>query len=321
MHHYSTVTCFFIVQISSKQRTWQVAIPKEAVSHEFLMHALLALAAVHLMYNSPKQRHAYEEAATRHQYLALTSPIPFLHNITRTNCHALFALSNVVSVLNLVYPSSTGLQSDPLDNILDFFVVIRGVKTVLKSASEWIANGSLAQLISYDWHPTMFPLREDVKNTFERLEERNEETSEDPATCQMYTLAIRGLRKAFQTCQVISEEPGLVFSWPVLVLDTYIAAIRMREPMALAILGHYAVLLHSVNSQWWLEGRGSFLIETICQQLPRDWLPFVAWPRGIIQKSWDGMVDFVPAGGSWRPTDDRNHTAEQRRLVPGFTVS
>ena len=192
---------------------------------------------------------------------------------------------------------------------------------MLKSASEWIANGSLAQLISYDWHPTMFPLREDVKNTFERLEERNEETSEDPATCQMYTLAIRGLRKAFQTCQVISEEPGLVFSWPVLILDTYIAAIRMREPMALTILGHYAVLLHSVNSQWWLEGRGSFLIETICPQLPRDWLPFVAWPRGIIQKSWDGMVDFVPAGDSWRPTDDRNHTAEQRRLVPGFTVS
>ena len=131
---------------------------KKQVSYKFQMHALLALAAVHLMYTSPKPRHVYEEAATRLRNLALTSSILFLYNIKRTNCHALFALSNVVSVFNLAYPSSTGLQSDPLDNILNYSVVIRGVKTVLKSAIEWIANGSLAQLISYNWHPIIVPL-------------------------------------------------------------------------------------------------------------------------------------------------------------------
>lgn len=47
------------------------------------------------------------------------------------------------------------------------------------------------------------------------------------------------------------------------------------------------------------------LIETVRQQLPWHWLPVVDWPRGVMQKIWDRSVDFVSAGGFWRPLKEK----------------
>ena len=292
MHHYSTVTCFAISSIPAKHPTWQIAIPREALIYHFLMHALLAVSAAHLMRIRPSKRHIYEEAATRHRNLALTSSIPFLNNINPINCHALFALSNIVSVLSLIFPhpsppSGSGLPSDPLDTTLEFFTVIRGVKTVLSSAQEWIAQGPFATFTEHNWDPSLAPLASDVIAAFERLDKRVEETVEEPALCEVYAGAIQRLKVAFQTDEVIRDEPGLVFIWPVVVPERYVAELSNRTPMALAILGHYAVLLHSNNGPWWLEGRGRLLLEAVCQVLPSEWLSAVDWPRKTVEKNYD----------------------------------
>ena len=284
------------------------------------MHALLSLAAVHRMHTSPKQRHVYEETATRHRNLALAFSIKQLHNINPMNCKALFAFSGIVSFLNLVLPHSpsAALDLDPLDDIIEFFVVLRGVKTVLKSAMEWIAHGSFAQIPRHDWNPIVAPLQDDVESAFGHLEERIEETTEDDTVGQIYKSAIRELRIAFQTCEVIAEEPTLVFIWPATVPEAYIAALRKREPMALAILGYYTLLLHGVDSQWWLKGRGRLLIETICQKLPPEWLPTIEWPRNIIQKGWEGAVDFSPLQDLCQSTGNKDVAVGQDDQYEGF---
>ena len=290
MHHYSTVTCFEISKVPAKHPTWQTAVPREALTYHFLMHALLAISAVHLMYLYPSKQHIYEAAATRHRNQALTTSIPFLNNINPVNCHALFALSNMVSVLSLIFPhpsppSGSGLPSDPLDTTLEFFTVIRGVKTVLSSAQEWIAQGPFATFTEHNWEPSLAPLANDVIAAFERLEKRVEETAEEPALCEAYAGAIQRLKVAFQTDEVIRDEPGLVFIWPVVVPERYVTELSNRTPMALAILGHYAVLLHSNNGPWWLEGRGRLLLEAVCQVLPSEWLSAVDWPRKTVERN------------------------------------
>ena len=301
MHHYSTITCFEISRIPAKQSTWQISVPREALTYPFLMHALLAVSAAHLMHIRPSRQHIYEEAATKHQNLALTSSIPFLNNITPINCHALFALSNIVSVLSLVFPHPSapplsGLPSDPLDTILEFFTVIRGVKTVLSSAEEWIAQGPLATFTQHNWEPSLAPLADDVKAAFECLERRVEEAADEPVLCEAYARAIQRLKVAFQTDELIRDEPGLAFIWPVVVPEGYMMGLRNRTPMALAILGHYAVLLHSSNGPWWLEGRGRLLLEAVCQVLPSEWLSAVDWPQETIEKSFDFAFLPTPFG-------------------------
>ena len=290
MHHYSTVTCFELSKVPAKHPTWQTAVPREALTYHFLMHALLAISAVHLMYLCPSKQHIYEEAATRHRNRALTTSIPFLNNITPINCHALFALSNIISVLSLIFPhpsppSSLGLSSDPLNTTLEFFMVIRGVKTILSSAQEWIAHGPLYTFTQHNWEPSLAPLPNNAMAAFERLERKVEETVEEPALCEAYGEAIQKLKKAFQTDEVIRDEPGLALIWPVVVPERYITELSNRMPMAVTILGYYAVLLHSNSGPWWLEGRGRILLEAVCEVLPSEWLPAVDWPRETIEKN------------------------------------
>ncbi len=302
MHHYSTVTCYSFSVLPFKQNTWQDAVPREAQSYNFLMHAMLAIAAVQLVHARPDGHQLYKEAARRHQNLALRTSIQHLHNVTQSNCHALFALSSIVAMLALKfpYPSNSRSSSAPVDEIVDFFRLIRGVKTVLESASDWLLGGWLAPLLHYDWDPTLVPLPDDLRVAFDEVEARNDAVTGDLKDRKAYHFALRNLKIKFQTSKVMEEEPALVFAWPVGVQEHYISALRRHEPMATVILAYYSVLLHTVDEQWWAAGRGSHLIEAISRTLPPEWLPLIQWPRESVQLGWRCVVDRTPGCNSWR---------------------
>ncbi len=308
LHQFTTVTCFSLSNIPSKQNIWQVDVPREAMSHQFLLHALLAIAAVHLMYLSPTERHLYEKAASNHRNLALSMSIPALNKVTPDNCHALFALSCVISVLAFAFPhrEQLSLPSTPVDDILSVFVLIRGVQTVLQSAQEWITKGPLRALIGYDWNPTASPLPKDMTIAFEKLFEKNERDTPDPTIRANYNSTIQGLKKAFEIHTVVGGEPGLIFTWLVIVQASYIAQLEKKDPIALAILAHYAVIIHSSDSQWWIEGRGAQLFEAIYRILPPEWLPAVELPRKIVTIGWDWNNDSAQAGAALSKSPSRD---------------
>lgn len=53
--------------------------------------------------------------------------------------------------------------------------------------------------------------------------------------------------------------------------------------MALVILAHWAVLLHSVSAQWWAGERGRLLVEAIFQELDDEWSAAVQWSMDVVQ--------------------------------------
>ena len=55
-HHYANCTSATLSDRDSVQLTWRVAVTKEALSHEFLMHALLSFASAQLVQLCPAQR-------------------------------------------------------------------------------------------------------------------------------------------------------------------------------------------------------------------------------------------------------------------------
>ena len=292
-HHFRTAVSFSLSSIAPKQQVWQFPVSREALKFEFLMHAILALAAANLMSLHCDQRQFYEKIAKTHQNIAFQSSLPYFQDITPTNCHALFAFSNIVAPLTsaFIHGSISTLRSDSLDMILDFFSLLRGIQILLRCAPDWITEGPLAELVNHDWNPPQRPLPVDVKAAFQSLDLQNEEISTDSEDPQLYASPIRLLKKAFQTYQIIAEEPGMVLIWPIVVPESYIAAIKRREPFALVILAHFSVLLHGVHNCWWLEGRGAGLIETIARVLPSEWLPSIQWPLAVDRENWKQPVD------------------------------
>ena len=296
LHNYTTTTCFSLSTDPSKQQIWKVAVPREAASHDFLLHALLAISAVNLWYVNPTNHHLYERAAVSHRNLALITSIPALNEVTADNCHALFAMSSIISVLCFVLPYSAqlGMPSDPVNDIVSVSKLICGVKTVLHSAREWVALGSLGGLVNYNWDPTTLALPEEARLAFEKLFDMNKRETRDGSIRDLYNATIQDLKHAFEIHTVVAGEPGLVFTWLVVVQASYVAQLEKKEPMALVILAHYAVLLHTSNRQWWLDGRGAHLVQFIHQLLPPKWLSAIEWPREAVRTNGEWKMGSFP---------------------------
>lgn len=67
----------------------------------------------------------------------------------------------------------------------------------------------------------------------------------DPSIRDCYNSTIQALKKTFEIHTVARGEPGLIFTWLVIVQASYIAQVEKKDPMPLVNVAHYAVLLHS----------------------------------------------------------------------------
>ena len=98
LDQYLTTTYHSISSKESVREVYRYAIPKEALSHEHLMHGMLAISAAHLMHTRLDRRNLYETKARRHQQLGKQlpkRPVIGLHfTIPRLNFYASLVIVN-----------------------------------------------------------------------------------------------------------------------------------------------------------------------------------------------------------------------------------
>lgn len=286
-HHYSSSTAPSMSDVAHIRQVWQAVVPREALSYNFLVHGLVAFAAIHVANNCPADGPFYKRLALSHRQRALQSALAPLNHITPANCHALFAFAGVTAFSTFTVYSS---ETSPVDVMLDFFPVVRGTKTVLRSALEWISHGALHPLIERQWDEWKIDaasspsaLTPEVKEHLCKLEKLNCRTARDEEEHECFAVAIQRLIDAYETYKYIVGDRSLVFVWTVVVPNEFVAALQSRKPMALVILAHYGILIHSVGEQWWARGRGAGLVEAVHLELPTEWKDAVSWPLRVVR--------------------------------------
>ena len=287
--HYATYTSASLSDRDSVQQTWRVAVTQEALPHDFLMHALLSFASAHLAQICPAQRQLYGESAVTHRNIALRSGIPHLRQITPKNCHALFVFSSVIAISTFSIPNSPNIPLDSrIDNILTFIVLIGGVNTVLQSGLDWIQAGSLEPLLQterVDWRQKIGPLPVSLRDAIQRLSAWNDQHTLGTRR-ELYAEIIQKLESFYGAFSIVTSDRSLVFIWCAIVSAEFVAGLRERDPMALLVLAHWAVLLHSVSAQWWAGERGKLLVEAIYHELDDEWRAAAQWSMDIVQRPW-----------------------------------
>lgn len=318
MHHFSTVTCFTLTEKESIQRIWQVDIPSEALSHTFLMHGVLAFAALHLLQTSPPSKHPlYSDLAMTHQHLAITTFTPMLNNITEENCSALFAFSCVVAASSFAYLRfSDHHKSATVDikNLVDVFDLLMGCTVILRKTRPWVEEGRLAPLLRPDHFNPEFnesanslALPADIETALESLMENSKSSTQfgdipdiqdmpnstdHPNAHSIYASSIQQLRNGFVRVALYPSDQPLVISWPVLVGPSYLALLKKFDPMALCVLAHYAVVLHSLNDVWWMKGLAPRMVEAIAEILGAEWEPLLRWALDKTRVNAPGSLDL-----------------------------
>ncbi|CRK19325.1 hypothetical protein BN1723_002538 [Verticillium longisporum] len=171
MHHYSTSACLTLPRSADLQNVWQLEIPKIALTHVFLLHQVLAFSALHLATLRPERRAAYALTASQHQTDAVAGMRAALPRITAANCDPLFAASSLLLLsAYAMFPhqqqSSSPdqpLPSPTVDNILDVFLLIRGMSEILDASELLIRRGTLGHLFAQETAPpTSTPLLDSV---------------------------------------------------------------------------------------------------------------------------------------------------------------
>ena len=284
MHHYSTSTYLTLAGHDVKvQKAWQIQVPIEAYSHPYLMHGLLALAALHQnsLAEAGTRRDSHPSALRHYNYSLATSKIA-LSNVNTNNCTSLFVFSAVIATTALALPlHSPNYQiNNPIDELMQITTLIRGSKSIVLVEYDYVKAGSLADLLPDGFLANEVDLSPDTRNALALLQRHVDACpNSDSVAKATYKHTIQLLELCFRNTVPDAENRMVVMSWLAMVSDEYLSLLHARTPLAQVCLAHFAVLLHGLRKLWWCGDWGKMIVEWIGREAAEEWHSLLDWPE------------------------------------------
>ncbi|KAH0433370.1 DUF814 domain-containing protein [Colletotrichum camelliae] len=291
MHHYSTKTSLTMPRSSDASNVWQFEVPKLGLTYMFLMHEVLAISALHLGHLHPEQREFYALHASQHQNDAIAGMRETLAQITPDNCHPLFAGSSLLLIsafATFPYQRSgpEGHQAPTVDDVIDVFLLVRGMSNILSSSQPIIQAGPFKNF----FHevlvtPASTPLLDAVTQHLNTFAAKLPNTDADQYSKDIVAMETSNLLEwiGHATNTTAFPELRVGLTWPTSLSEEYMQLMRNRDPAALTLLAYYSVAVHSTeNSTWFMQGWGVNAARAIVCDLDASWKGMIQWPLAFI---------------------------------------
>jgi hypothetical protein len=266
--------------------TWRDMPFRDGLTYAFVLDAVLAVAALHKAYMEPEDGKKYMSACLYYQNECLCAFQEQLSNINQDNCHAIFAVSALVHVLNIgISRGGPSLAPTPPLETLAFQLTLgRGIKAVLETTWDTVSSAHYRDVFRAPGADTP----SDAVNTPEvayamdelkRCVTSSETTS--ATTKDVLVSSVEILEGAFKHVEQ-GEDFNAVTAWPVMVNDNVSELLEKRDPLMMLICIHYGVLCLHLHNRWWAHNFGCRLIwdlSELLHALDASWLPLTSWAR------------------------------------------
>ena len=297
LHHFIAVTSEALSVETNIREAWRLTIPQIALSHEFLMHSILAVAALHIAHLRPEQRTSYWERAVTHQDRALELQQDAMAKANPDNAHALFSFSLLVIYFAFASPKASGSQEsqEPLAGVIQSISVIQGIRNVVPPIQQWVEEGPLAQLLSL--HPGTRKSNHsfndlDTDRYLERFLVLCSTGSDMNKThefedIEQYAAAASTLRASFlQADSVAAGAPKTpqIWHWACRLTPEFLQKLANLHPIPLVIVAHWCVILAQIRQDWWIHGWVDHTMAQIEKHLSREFHEWLEWPTTKIQE-------------------------------------
>lgn len=289
MMHWCSSTYRSLSQNSSVEHIWQAVIPQESLQHAFLKHGILALSALHLASSSTSnngrvQQGGYLKTAQAHHTQAMTGLRQAIKNLNTFNRTAVFASYSIMMIYQFAFsrpvvPTTQQHSDDALENVCAIFLFSRESMTMLRMLIDSDQDNELGPLMTNRddlEHPKMPNMSRlailclQQQNASLSTEHPNHET-------EVYNEAIEHLGNALENLSKGGEVTSIAFRWIFQIPTRFLDLLRDRQPFALVILAHYAVIMHNLRRQWWMGQWGTRILREICIQLDSKWVQSITW--------------------------------------------
>jgi hypothetical protein len=223
--------------------------------------------------------------------------------------------TSAIDIENLrasITPGTVIPRQDVIDKMLSYAIRtihgLRGPLTVLMSGWNYVVGGKMQHVAARKWWPTdCMPatsraVEEDRR--LQRLEELWTGSEEGPRSVEL-SQALSILREVYALISHLTlpwtyppmtavpysvddstvgtlTDRGAIFVWAARISREYLQLVEARDPSALIILAHYAVLPGRVRNVWWLEGLGADVVTAIAMALGRESWSLLEWPASVV---------------------------------------
>ena len=267
------------------------------LSAPYLLLQVLALSALHLSCTRPGQAEFYHAEATSLQIEALTSLDDHIGNINSDNCEAMLMFASFLGIHSLGEAVMTS-KSDAdgfLDRFGSYLNLHRGVRTVTSQAWEMLLQSNISPVLHQASNQLQLAASHSseravlVTDGLNRLLDGADMSAESNTACRDAVSKLHLMYQAYytedQSLEMQQNPSAPILAWPVLLSGVYTDLLQKRQPEALIILCHYAVLLHQRRNMWFVDTAGRLLIESVTKSLGSYWRHWLDWPNEVIENT------------------------------------
>lgn len=294
------------------QQFYKTTFITEALKSDYFLRSVLSVSAFHLAQQHQEllvttdehqkptlfsKIEGYLIAANVHYNVALSSFRQRLANTTAEDSHALFgcaaliAMTSVIQSCDRLRQFSLTTDQESSQTIMEWLVLLRGVKSVLTETREWVNAGPMAPMLymrgTEGYDNDIAKVDEHVTVYLDELSVAFVESAE-PKVAHICVYAIELLRKSFAG-MASGCDPSVVFLWPVRLHEDFMELLKSNRPEALIVLGFYCVLLHTQDSRWWIQGWPQNILKTVDKMVGEEWRTWLRLPWEILNSRDSGQ--------------------------------
>ncbi|KAH9211612.1 hypothetical protein DL95DRAFT_341556 [Leptodontidium sp. 2 PMI_412] len=286
LHNYCTSTALTLHRDPATIRLWTITVPQLGFLHDYVLHGILALSALHMGYCFPDRKEFCTEQATLHHKSGLAKATPALSAFAEENASAMY----IFSALTCLYTYTTIGQTDEsvLGGESSWIFLSRQSYSLIRMADATLRSGPIGPLLKAGERRTRLQnMVADSPAYFleaDRLGELSlliEERVSDPEAREAYDCAINDMLKIYKVIHSLPEEVrevSDVFRWPFQLKEGFLELLQIPTQECLVIVAYFAMIPEYLSSKWWLEGFGRRLFAKIYPLIDEEHLSWIQWP-------------------------------------------
>ncbi|PLB42189.1 Zn(II)2Cys6 transcription factor domain-containing protein [Aspergillus candidus] len=286
MHQFSTETYRSLCSGPADDHFWRRTMPRRALDCDFLMCGILAVASLHIAsLREPPEALSYIDTALEYHTQAFAPFRRAIDNLTPSNCDVVFAYSVILIVIGIALPQMTmerETKSSMTENIIVVSELLRGPSNIVRISRPWLKEKLDSK--SGFWDIETSELDPETNTALDELTSLGREMASTMSVEHQHIFqgAIDVLRNCFSRYSAAKDSTPVV-AWLAEVDKEFFCTLRRREPLALLILMHWAVLLGELDGKmWWAKNSAPALVSEILEALRSSgiqWKGPWLWPK------------------------------------------
>ena len=263
-----------MLDIPEYHSRWQERVPQLAGQHNFLMHAILSIAAAHS---------SDLESSRQHFSKALTTFTAFSRNpLDESHIEAVYCYCILIMLIHSALECCGKVDGDDLlTSLADFCGMVRTGSSMLATVEPEIRQQKIGVLMRHmnTLPPTDMP--EDLSHSLRRLDNTilSEASSFEPWKLAALQDAMFKLRLFYNFVSPRPTNWVRLVQWPITLPPDFLTMLHEMNPAALAIFSHWCVPLHHAPKKWYVNAWPKQAILVISEKLLGSaWQSCIEWP-------------------------------------------